>query len=98
MKRATITIPDDLEAELERWLRTQSAGLPRQPREGPIVGRLLHGADRHLPSAVRLNHVGQIALLRRLVGAPVRGENYFKAEIAVGRVGPEQAAHGREFD
>lgn len=25
MKRATITIPDDLEADLERWLRTQSA-------------------------------------------------------------------------
>ena len=43
-------------------------------------------------------HVGQIALLRRLAGAPVRGENYFKAEIAVGRVGPEQAAPRREFE
>ena len=50
------------------------------------------------PVADALIHVGQIALLRRLAGAPVRGENYFKAEIAVGRVGPEQAAPRREFD
>ena len=50
------------------------------------------------PVADALIHVGQLALLRRLAGAPVRGENYFKAEIAVGRVGPEQAAPRREFD
>ena len=30
--------------------------------------------------------------------APVRGETYFRAEIAAGRVGPEQAAPRREFD
>jgi len=50
------------------------------------------------PVADALTHVGQIALLRRMAGAPVRGENYFKAEIASGRVGPEQAAPRREFD
>ena len=50
------------------------------------------------PIADALTHVGQIALLRRMAGAPVRGENYFKAEIASGRVGPEQAAPRREFD
>jgi hypothetical protein len=50
------------------------------------------------PIADALSHVGQIALLRRLAGAPVRGENYFKAEIAAGRVGPEQAPPRREFD
>src|SRR4030095_6484974 len=43
------------------------------------------------PIADALTHVGQIALLRRLAGAPVRGENYFKAEIVAGRVGPEQS-------
>jgi hypothetical protein len=42
--------------------------------------------------------VGQISLLRRLAGAPVRGENYFKASIAVGRVGPDQSEPGLEFD
>ena len=29
-------------------------------------------------------------MLRRLAGAPVRGENYFRADIAAGRVGPDQ--------
>jgi len=50
------------------------------------------------PIADALTHVGQIALLRRLAGAPVRGENYFKADIAKGRIGPEQAAPRFEFD
>lgn len=50
------------------------------------------------PIADALTHVGQIALLRRMAGCPVRGENYFAAEIASGRVGPEQAAPRREFD
>ena len=50
------------------------------------------------PIADALTHVGQIATLRRLADAPVRGENYVKAEIVVGRVGPEQAAPVFEFD
>src|SRR5271169_4290665 len=44
------------------------------------------------PIADALTHIGQIAMLRRLAGAPVKGENYFKAEIAAGRVGLEQSA------
>ena len=50
------------------------------------------------PIADALTHVGQIAMLRRLAGAPVKGENYFKAEIRAGRVGDEQAPPVREFD
>jgi hypothetical protein len=50
------------------------------------------------PIADALTHVGQIAMLRRLGGAPMRGENYFLAEIVVGRVGPEQASPRREFE
>jgi hypothetical protein len=45
-----------------------------------------------------LTHVGQINMLRRLAGAPVRGENYFKADIVAGRVGVEQTSARREFD
>ncbi|HYL36922.1 MAG TPA: hypothetical protein VEV17_13490 [Bryobacteraceae bacterium] len=45
-----------------------------------------------------LTHVGQIGMLRRLAGSPVRGENYFLAEIVPGRVGLEQAAPVLEFD
>ncbi|MDR3717191.1 MAG: hypothetical protein P4K98_00215 [Bryobacteraceae bacterium] len=50
------------------------------------------------PVADAFTHVGQIAMLRRMAGAPMRGENYFKAEIVAGRVGPEQAQPRREFD
>jgi len=50
------------------------------------------------PIADALTHVGQIAMLRRLAGAPVRGENYFLADIAVGRVGQEQSQPRYEFD
>jgi hypothetical protein len=50
------------------------------------------------PIADSFTHVGQIAMLRRLAGCPVRGENYFKAEITAGRVGPEQAKPKFEFE
>jgi hypothetical protein len=50
------------------------------------------------PIADAFSHVGQIAMLRRVAGARIRGENYFVAEVSAGRVGPEQAAARREFD
>lgn len=50
------------------------------------------------PIADALTHVGQLAMLRRLTGSPVKGENYFKAEIEIGRIGPEQSSPTREFD
>jgi hypothetical protein len=49
------------------------------------------------PLADSLTHVGQIAMLRRLAGCPMRGENYFKAEITAGRVGADQAKPKKEF-
>ena len=57
------------------------------------VEELLQG-----PIADALTHVGQLTLLRRLAGAPIRGENYLRAEIAPGRVGLEQTPPRREFD
>jgi hypothetical protein len=50
------------------------------------------------PVADALTHTGQIAMLRRMAGCAMRGENYFVADIAAGRVGAEQAAPVREFD
>ena len=50
------------------------------------------------PIADALTHIGQIAMLRRLAGAPVKGENSFRAEIAAGSVGPDPAPPCREFD
>ncbi|MFI5175804.1 MAG: hypothetical protein ACHQKY_13160 [Terriglobia bacterium] len=69
-------------------------------------GYLASGATLHCPAeklfqapiADALTHIGQIALLRRLAGAPVRGENYFKADIVQGRVGAEQSDKRLEFD
>jgi len=61
----------------------------------------LHASPEKLfqgPVADALNHVGQIAMLRRLAGIPMKGENYFKADIAAGRVGPQQSPPKREFD
>ena len=50
------------------------------------------------PVADALTHVGQLALLRRLAGAPIKGENYFKADIAAGRVGADQQKPKVEFE
>lgn len=49
------------------------------------------------PVADALTHVGQLAMLRRLAGLPIRSENYFKAEVRSGRVGRDQPAPKREF-
>jgi hypothetical protein len=50
------------------------------------------------PLADALTHVGQLAMLRGLAGAPVRPESYARATIVAGRVGLEQAPPGQEFD
>jgi len=49
------------------------------------------------PVADALTHVGQLTMLRRLEGTPMRSENYHRADIIAGRVGPEQTAPRREF-
>jgi hypothetical protein len=63
-----------------------------EPLHSPAEG-LFQG-----PIADALTHAGQIAMLRRLAACPIKGENYFKADITAGRVGLEQAAPRREFD
>jgi len=50
------------------------------------------------PIADALTHVGQIAMLRRVAGAPMKGENYSRAKIEAGRVGADQVQPKREFD
>lgn len=50
------------------------------------------------PIADALTHVGQIAMLRRIAACPIKGENYFKAEIESGRVGADQSSQRTEFD
>jgi hypothetical protein len=50
------------------------------------------------PIADAISHVGQLAMLRHLFGAPIRGENYFVADISIGQVGPNQPPVRKEFD
>ena len=56
------------------------------------VTRLFQG-----PIADALTHVGQIAMLRRMSGSRIAGENYFAAQVETGRVGPDQAPPKRPF-
>jgi hypothetical protein len=94
-----------------RW--TTAAPLPwaeEQQRLFAAIGAL----DAHLASdaAVRwdlgelfqggiadaLTHTGQLAMLRRLSGHKMKGENYSRAEIVAGRTGLEQAPPKPEYE
>jgi len=50
------------------------------------------------PFADSLTHIGQLAMLRRLSGHPMKGEAYFYAPIEAGRVGAEQQATDPKFE
>ena len=82
--------------EVERFfeaLGAFDAYLAGEAALGAPAEKLLQG-----PIADSLTHFGQIAMLRRLAGSPLRGENYFKADISVGHVNAVQPAPRREFD
>jgi hypothetical protein len=50
------------------------------------------------PLADALTHTGQLAMMRGLIGSPVKPESYARAEIVAGRVGLDQAPPRKEFD
>jgi hypothetical protein len=62
------------------------------------TGALVAFAAGFLAVVAAFTNTGQIGMLRRLAGSPVRGESYFRSDIAVGRVGQDQSAPHREFD
>ena len=89
------TGPQAWEADVARYydaLARFDAQLAANRPLGCPAGLLFQG-----PVADALTHIGQIAIMRRLAGAPVRGENYFKAEITAGRVGLDQPSPRVEF-
>jgi hypothetical protein len=82
--------------EVERFfasLRTFDEYLASSEPLRASIEKLFQG-----PVADSLTHIGQLAMLRRIAGAPIRAENYAVAEIVAGRTGPDQAAARREFD
>ncbi len=88
--------PLDWEAEAARFFAAAEA-LDRRLASGAPLGcsaeQLFQG-----PVADALTHTGQIGMLRRMAGSPVRGENYFGALITAGNVGRDQPAPVFEFD
>jgi hypothetical protein len=81
--------------EVQRFFKTLQAFDDYLASDSPLAfsaEKLVQG-----PIADALTHVGQLAMLRRLAGCPMQGENYAQAEVVAGRVGQEQTAPRREF-
>jgi hypothetical protein len=67
--------------DLSKHLREGTALL-----QGVTEERLLQG-----PFSDAMTHAGQLAMLRRLYGAPVAPENFIVADVNKNNLGPEQS-------
>jgi hypothetical protein len=91
----TDSAPLEWDREVERFFATLQRFDDFLASDAPLAAppeRIFQGAI-----ADALTHVGQLAMLRRLAGAKISGENYSRAEIVAGRVGADQTAPRREF-
>lgn len=84
------------DAAVERFFRALAA------LDAAVAGSDIDGHRQAIlfqgPVADALTHVGQLAMMRGMVGTPVRPESYARARIRSGQVGPEQDAERTEFD
>ena len=90
------TPPGEWGADCDRFFRALEAFDDYLASDAPLgtsVEQLFQG-----PIADALTHTGQLTMLRRIAGSPVRGENYARAEIKTGHVGAVQAPARAEFD
>jgi hypothetical protein len=76
-----------------RGLKALDGSLASAPANGFPSEVIFQG-----PIADALTHVGQLAMLRGMAGAPVRPESYARAKIRAGRLGRAQPARRVEFD
>ena len=77
--RARFEATDSWEAQVDRFRQILSAfdeALATREVSPELALRLTQG-----PLADVLTHVGQLALIRRLAGAPIPGENFFAATV-----------------
>ncbi len=84
---------DDAHRRFFAGLAALDAALASAPARAGTDEAIFQG-----PVADALTHVGQLAMLRGMSGAPVRPESYARAMIRAGVVGPEQSAERIEFD
>jgi hypothetical protein len=87
---------DDWQTEVDRFfngLASLDAALAADGEFKGDINKLIQG-----PLADALTHVGQLAMLRGMMHAPVKPESYAKAVITAGRVGLDQAAPKAEFE
>jgi hypothetical protein len=79
----------DLGAEVARFHEMLGSLAGHLEAENPLLGvtaqQLLQG-----PLSDAMTHAGQLALLRRLAGAPVAPENFVDAEVSAATLGPDQ--------
>jgi hypothetical protein len=89
-------VPHTWDDEVSRFYSSTRAFDEYLASSSPLmcsVEQILQG-----PIADAISHVGQIAMLRRFFGNPIRGESYFRADIKAGQVGANQPAPKKEFD
>ena len=92
----TESTPLDWDREVERFFTSLERFDQYLASDAPLAvepERMFQG-----PIADALTHIGQLAMLRRLAGAKIKGENYARADIQAGRVGSIQTAPRREFE
>jgi hypothetical protein len=80
--------PQSWDEDVRRFYASLAAFDARLASDLPLqapIDKLLQG-----PVADALTHVGQLAMMRRLAGSPLSSENYFIADVVLGRVGPDQ--------
>ncbi len=88
--------PQDWDSECKRFFaalaRFDEALGSTEPVHNELT-RIFQG-----PVADALTHTGQLAMLRRLHGSPMKGESYTRADIVIGRVTSEQTPADPKFE
>jgi hypothetical protein len=87
--------PSQWKREQQRFFQSLQAFDSFLASDGELkapIERLMQG-----PVADALTHVGQLAMMRRLSGSPIRGENFYAAAIEIGQVAADQPAPVQPF-
>lgn len=79
----------DMEAEVERF-HTLLADVASHLATGTPLREITAEQLLQGPFVDAMTHAGQLAMLRRLAGAPVASENFIFAEVSADRLGSDQ--------